>query len=145
MAYISPPQGVPMQVTDRRLGVRVPLEMFLTSYLKERPIRGLTCDVSDTGLRLQTVKTAARPDAPAAGHAVVGLEFELPGTGEVIWARGEICYERGDALAPGVGYGVGVRFTAMPLVHARLVRDYCVERRRSYLASLLERIPRARR
>jgi hypothetical protein len=130
-----------LATTDRRLGVRVPLEMFLTSYLHERPIRGLTCDVSDTGLRLQTVKAAARPDAPA----VVGLEFELPGTGEVIWARGEICYERGDALAPGVGFGVGVRFTAMPICHARLVRDYCVERRRSHLAMLLERIPRARR
>ena len=125
---------------DRRLGVRVPLEMFLTSYLNERPIRGLTADVSDTGMRLQTVKTAARPDRPA----VVGLEFELPGTDEVIWARGEVCYERADGLAPGVGYGVGVRFTAMPLLHARLVRDYCVERRRSQLALLLERVTRRR-
>ena len=49
---------------------------------------------------------------------VVGLEFELPGTGEVIWARGAVCHERrGGPLT-----SAGVRFDAMPRVHARLGR-----------------------
>jgi c-di-GMP-binding flagellar brake protein YcgR len=119
---------------DRRLGFRVPLEIFLTQYIRERPFRGLTSNISDTGLYLETVKTA-QPRL-AAGRATVGLEFELPGTGEIIWARGEVCYGQPD----GYTLGCGVRFTAMPLVHARLVREYCIEARRAHLNALLDRI-----
>jgi PilZ domain-containing protein len=124
-----------MVSTDRRLGFRVPLSVLMTSFVGDRPVRALTANISDTGVRLQTVKMPRGP-------AVVGLELELPGTGEVIWARGEICYRRGDELEVGVGHGLGVRFTAMPLCHARLVRDFCVEQRRAQLATLLERIRR---
>jgi hypothetical protein len=89
--------------------------------------------VSPTGLYLNTVKLppGARPQS-----RVVALEFELPGTGELIWARGEVCYEHSDPYF----HGSGVRFTAMPRVHARLLHDYCVETRRAELASLLQRI-----
>ncbi len=119
---------------DRRLGFRVPLEMFLNQYIRDRPFRGLTSNLSDTGLYLETVKAAKKRFGH--GRTTVGLEFELPGTGEVIWARGEVCFEREDDYT----LGYGIRFTAMPVIHARLLRDFCIETRRTHLGALLERI-----
>ena len=121
---------------DRRLGFRVPLQIFLNKYIKDRPFRALTTNLSETGVFLQVVRTPWMP-AELDLSVPVGLEFELPGTHEIIWARGEICYGKDtDDLVQGSG----IRFTAMPSVHARLVRDYCVEERRAHLGRLLQRI-----
>jgi c-di-GMP-binding flagellar brake protein YcgR len=116
---------------DRRLGYRIPLEAMFTVLANERPLRALSADLSDAGVGLHTVAGAA----PVPG-TVVGGELELPGTGDALWARGEVCYQRpGDIAA-----GLGVRFTAMARLHARLLRDFVVESRRSHLGSLLGRI-----
>lgn len=122
-----------MLTHERRLGFRVPLEMFLNQYVRDRLVRGLTCNISDTGMYLQT---AAPLRNRSPGTQVVGLEFELPGTGEVIWARGEICHAERD----GYAVGTGIRFTAMPRIHARLLRDFCIESRHIHLNGLLQRI-----
>jgi len=122
-----------MATRDRRLGFRVPLELFLTQYVRDRPVRSLACNLSDTGIYLQSVSLSG---VLAATDGPIGLEFELPGTGEVIWARGEVCYADGDDMVAGTG----IRFTGIPTVHARLIRDYCIERRRTHLGQLLARI-----
>ncbi len=121
--------------SDRRLGFRIPLEMFLNQYAQDRPHRGLTVNISETGLFVNKVL------APMLrGGRVVGLEFELPGTGEVVWARGEVCYDTLDDYF----HGQGIRFAGMARAHQKLIRDYCIERRRARLAALLERIRRSR-
>ena len=120
---------------DRRLGYRVPLEMFLNEYVQDRAHRALTVNISETGIYMNKVI------APIARTTkVVGLEFELPGTGEMIWARGEIAYDQLDDYF----HGQGIRFTGMPKLHARMLRDYCVEKRRAQLGDLLDRIRRSR-
>lgn len=124
---------------DRRSGYRVPLEMFLNQFVGDRLVRGLTTNIGPTGLYLQTARPL-RSQLPSA--QVVGLEFELPGVGEVIWARGEICYAANDAYATGAG----IRFTGMASLHERMLRDYCIEARHHHLSSLLQgiRTPGAR-
>jgi len=117
---------------NRRLGFRVPCEMFLNQYINDRPFRALTTNVSETGVFLNLVKGAPF----CRDTRVVGLEFKLPDVHETIWARGEICYDQIDQYF----HGTGVKFTGMPVRHARMLRDYCVERRRSHLGSLLARI-----
>jgi len=116
---------------DRRLGYRIPLDLMLTAYVHDRPVRALVLDVSDTGLRIEVVS----PRSPAAG-TVVQLELALPGVEETIWASATVCYERPDDLASGLG----VRFIAMAQVHARALRDFCVETRHRQLAGMLARI-----
>jgi hypothetical protein len=117
--------------SDRRLGHRVPLEMYMNEYVQERLHRALTVNISETGLYVNKVmKSATR------ATRTVSLEFELPGTGEIIWARGQIAY---DSLDPYF-HGEGIRFTAMARCHARLLRDYCAEQRHARLGSLLARI-----
>lgn len=124
-----------MQSSDRRIGFRVELELFLTQFIRDRPFRVLSTNLSETGLFVHRVELEPGA-APLAAGTVVGLELELPGTGEVIWARGEVCRERRSRTLSGTG----VRFADMPLVHARLVRDFCHERRCQRLDALLARI-----
>lgn len=120
--------------SDRRLGFRVPTEMFMNQYISDQPFRAMAGNLSESGVLLNRVKSTRK--CRPGRRQVVGLEFELPGTGEIIWARGEICYQAKDSYF----YTDGVRFTAMPKVHARLLRDFCMESRRSHLGSLLQRI-----
>jgi hypothetical protein len=124
-----------MTAHDRRLGYRLPLEMFLNEYVQDRAHRALSVNISETGMYVnKVIQPLSRQTR------VIGLEFELPGTGEVIWARGEIAYDAIDEYF----HGQGIRFTAMPRLHARILRDYCIEKRRHQLTDLLDRIRRSR-
>jgi hypothetical protein len=124
-----------MSLHDRRLGFRVPMEIFLNEYVQDRAHRALTVNISDTGLYVNKVM------APIARSSrVVSLEFELPGTGETIWARGEVTHDSLDDYF----HGQGIRFTGMARLHARMLRDWCVEKRRTQLAGMLDRIRKAR-
>lgn len=122
-------------MNDRRLGFRIPFEAMVTSYVHDRPIRGLAGDLSDSGLSMSAVSMLAPPPG-----LVVGLELELPGIPESIWASGQICYRKHDRDAHGLASGLGVRFLAMARSQARTIRDYCIESRRKNLGSLLARI-----
>jgi len=124
-----------MSMRDRRLGLRVPLEVFVTMYIRDRPIRALTSNLSDTGIFLQAVRSELVAEA-AREKATVAIELRLPGVAETLWAAGQLSHStRGDLVL-----GTGVRFTALPRAYARLLRDFCVEQRRLHLTSLLGRI-----
>ena len=116
---------------ERRLGYRIPFESMVTSYVHDRPVRGLSSNISDTGLSLSAITMVAPPPG-----LVGGLEIELPETSDSIWASGQICYRKDDRMASGLG----VRFLAMAKSQARMIRDFCVESRRKNLGSLLARI-----
>ncbi len=109
-----------MTSLDRRFDTRLPLEMYLDAYVNDRRHRGFTVDISETGLYLNTL--AQEPVAPLTP---INLELVLPGTGETIWALGEVCRDDADDYF----YGRGIRFTAMATQHARLVREYCYKTR----------------
>lgn len=116
---------------DRRLGFRIPFDGMVTSYVRDRPVRALAANLSDTGVSISALSMLAPPPG-----LVVGLEIDLPGTTDSIWASGRICYRKDDRLASGLG----VRFVAMARAQAVLVRDFCVEMRRKHLGALLARI-----
>ncbi|HLU66221.1 MAG TPA: hypothetical protein VKZ63_08085 [Kofleriaceae bacterium] len=163
-----------MEPSDRRIGIRIDLELFLNQYVRDRPYRVLAANLSETGIFVHRVSVAdggaprgAAAASSWASHAPqasatppgtpVGLEIELPGTGEVIWARGEVCRESwgsrrtrvrgGRSWDSSFGAGRSVRGTAlrfadMPRAHARLVRDFCHQRRIERLDAILDRIRR---
>ncbi|MCX5741084.1 MAG: PilZ domain-containing protein [Proteobacteria bacterium] len=116
---------------DRRLGYRIPFAGMVTSYAHERPIRALVSNLSDTGINMSSISAIAPPPG-----LVVGIELDLPGLPESIWASGRVCYRKDDHLASGLG----VRFLAMAQSQARTLRDYCIEARRKTLGSMLARI-----
>lgn len=113
--------------SDRRSGQRLGLQLFLNQYIKDRPYRALATDVSETGLSIQKLTEAIVPHA-----RIVALEFELPGTRELIWAAAEPRFESvGDDF-----HASGLRFCAMADKHQRLLRDY-VRAQRARLARAL--------
>ncbi len=118
---------------DRRLGFRIPFETMVTSYVHDRPVRGLAANLSDTGLSMSAITMLAPPPG-----LVIGLEIDLPGEPESIWAAGQICYRRDDKNE--LASGLGVRFLAMARSQARTIRDFCVEARRKNLGAMLARI-----
>jgi hypothetical protein len=133
-------------VNERRLGYRIPFESMVTSYVHDRPIRALSTNLSDSGLNMNAISMVAPPPG-----MVVGLEIDLPGMNESIWASGRICYRKDDRLAAGppchrsergapLCTGLGVRFLAMARSQAHMIRDFCVEMRRQSLGAILARI-----
>jgi hypothetical protein len=125
-----------MTMRERRDGYRIPLQLFLNEYVADRPHRCLTVNLSETGLYVHKLIQPLRRNT----H-VVGLEFELPGMGETIWARGEICYDDFDDYF----HGSGIRITGIPRLHQHLLRDYINEKRRVRLEEIMRRIRLNRR
>jgi c-di-GMP-binding flagellar brake protein YcgR len=118
MSYMY--DAISLQRDDRRTDPRLRLQLHLNQYIKDRPYRALAVDISETGLALHKLTEPIVPHAPA-----IGLELELPGTNEIIWASAESRFE---CVGPDFHFS-GLRFAAMAHKHRRLLRDYVRERR----------------
>jgi hypothetical protein len=105
---------------ERRLDSRLPLQLYVNQYIKDRPFRALAVDISEAGLAVQKLTEPIVPHSPT-----IGLEIELPGTGEIIWAAAE---SRFDAVGTDFHLS-GLHFSAMARKHRHLLRDYVRERR----------------
>jgi hypothetical protein len=104
---------------------------MVTSYVHDRPVRGLATNLSDAGISVSAISMLAPPPG-----LVIGLELEVPGLDDSLWAAARVCYRTDDRMASGLG----MRFVAMARSHARMLRDFCIEMRRKNLGSLLARI-----
>lgn len=100
---------------ERRYASRVRVELFLNQYIRDRWFRVLAMDLSPTGLRVQKLVERRMPLS-----RVVGLELELPGTNEVIWASAE---PRFDAVDDDFQVS-GLTFVHMAQKHERLLHDF---------------------
>ncbi|MCC6746294.1 MAG: PilZ domain-containing protein [Deltaproteobacteria bacterium] len=125
-----------MGSANRRGGFRIPLQMLINEYRADHAQRCLTMNVSATGLYLNRLVRPASRDGRQ-----VALEFELPGTGETIWAAGDVRFDHHDRHF----YGTGVHFRAMARGHHRMIQDYLAEFRARELQRLLSAVRRNRR
>lgn len=122
-----------MTGTERRNETRVAVDMFLNQYIRDEPHRSHAVNVSETGLYVQ------RLVEPVSHHSrVVALEFELPGTGEVIWAKAESRFEAIDEDF----HRTGIHFLSMARKHERLLRDFVYDRDNRDRNALLYRFRR---
>jgi hypothetical protein len=112
----------------KRSGPRVPLRIPYNEYVAERQLLGVISDVSPDGLRVERL-------ARNTGSRIVQVEFELPGTNELIWAKGELCFDRLRVTAAGLQpvRTSGMRLVAAASKHLRLMRDYVVELKRAMM------------
>ena len=102
----------------RRTVDRSPLESMCTEVAAEREHLGLVLDISPSGIRLE------RPyDGPR--DRFVQLEFEIPSVDEMVWAQGQICFDRlwrrDDNRLIRTS---GIRIVSAATRHLRLLRDY---------------------
>jgi hypothetical protein len=123
---------------------RIPYEMFLNQYVDERLERGVTSNVSPTGLYVH------RPLKQHLGRSTryVQLEFQFPESNEVIWALGEV--RRDELELPPwrrdsqIVHGSGVKLVEMPRAHARMWREFVHEKKVRRVKEILELIRRNR-
>lgn len=118
----------------RRLMPRIDVETFCSELVDGHDRPGLVVDLSPEGLRLE------RPYAGGPTPREIVVELEVPDVDEVIWARGEVCFDRLRQAPAGQGGAFGlVRTTGLRLVAAasrdlRLLRDCVIETHRVRVA-----------
>jgi len=122
MWYISAPR--------RRECRRVPVEALCSLLHRDDERHAIVVDVSANGLRVQRPLGGPRTRS-------LQLEFEVPSADEIVWAKGEICFDEIVRVAPGEENGFsgvlrisGIRLVSAAERHKRLLRDVVVERAR---------------
>lgn len=89
------------------------MNRFLNGY----PYLSRASDISRTGMRIHPIGGAS------AATRFVGLQFQLPGSADVITASGEI------VSAPGKEGPLSVRFTRMPAMSAARIGRFLAAQR----------------
>jgi hypothetical protein len=102
-------------MSEKRKKLRAPLDVYLNKYVGGVPYMARAADISTEGVNL------AHLIEPAHQRRRIGLQFQLPGTEEVIYAEGEVVREW---LGGGKAEGSGVRFTLLTERHRRLIEGY---------------------
>lgn len=104
-------------MSEKRTHRRVPLDVYLNKFIQGVPFMARAQDISPEGIYLTQL---IEPDA---ADARIGVQFQLPGTSEVIYAEGEVVRDgKRNEVA-----GNGIRFTLITDYHRRLIERY-VER-----------------
>ncbi len=101
-------------MSNKRKTNRVPLDIYINKYVSGVPYMARTADISAEGINL------AHLIEPALAKRRVGLQFQLPGTEEVIYAEGEIVRE----WLGSDHEGSGVKFTLLTERHKRMIDAY---------------------
>ena len=105
-------------MSEKRTRRRVPLDVYLNKFIRGIPFMARARNISPEGIYLTQLIE------PQAGESRVGMQFQLPGSSELIYAEGEIVRDTGgDERASGHG----IRFTLITDHHRRLIERY-VER-----------------
>jgi len=104
-------------MSDKRKARRAPLDIYLNKYLGGVPYMSRAEDISQEGLSL------ARLLEPRHEAKRVGLQFQLPGSEEIIYAEGEVVREWAEA-ATAQRERSGVRFTLLTERHRRMIDAY---------------------
>jgi hypothetical protein len=117
--------------SDRRVDARIPVEIYATQFIDDRPFRSVVSDLSLTGLH------ASRLVQPMwRSSKVIQIELPLPGFEESLWAKAEVVY---DALDPFF-HGTGIRFLAMASYHERLLGEWVELARQEVLTRMIGKI-----
>jgi hypothetical protein len=111
----QPGSTIPYMMEKKRISPRIPVESLCTEVIGERDQLGLVVDIGVSGLRLQ------RPLRGRAEGRIVQIEFELPEADEIVWAKGEICF---DQLWRNGLRTSGVRLVAAAQRHLRMLREF---------------------
>lgn len=97
---------------ERRRDDRVDVDFFCNKYVKGRPYLCQASNLSEEGLMVHSYQE------PSCDDALVGLQFCLPHSDQVITASGRVVHR------PNDGEAAGVRFTSIAWEHRQLILEY---------------------
>jgi c-di-GMP-binding flagellar brake protein YcgR len=92
-------------MADQRGEFRKPLDIYMNKYVGQDAFMVRTADISTSGIYLHKLIEPELDDGTS-----VSLEFQLPESEDVIWARGVVMRE---SKRWGAG-GVGIWFSILP-------------------------------
>jgi hypothetical protein len=124
-----------MQPDPRRLHPRIDLEALCWEVVGEHESSALVVDLSLDGARLE------RPFLGGRIEREVPLQIEVPGLDEVMWARGDVVFDRlvPDSTPAGGPFGLlrrtGYRLALVAARERRWLRDYLFEMNRALRAA----------
>jgi hypothetical protein len=105
----------------RRQKARIAVETLASEILSDSERPALLLDVSEQGLRLE------RPLCAWGRSRIVQVEFDIPGYDDLIWASGEVCFDRLWHRERRLVRTTGVRFVQAAQRHLRVLREFVVE------------------
>ncbi len=97
---------------ERRQGSRVEVDFFCNKYIKGRPYLCQASNLSSEGLMVHSFHEPINEDS------LVGLEFCLPHSEQVITASGKVVHK------PDMGDTAGVLFTSIAWEYRQLITEY---------------------
>lgn len=103
-------------MAEQRKTERAPIDMYLNKIIDEARHLARATDISTEGIWVSKILE------PETGARSVGLEFQLPGSDEVINAAGEILRE--ESRREGRVDGTAIRFTHMAHRYRRMIEVY---------------------
>jgi hypothetical protein len=103
--------------SERRTDPRREIDLLMNRFLNGYPYLCRASDISRTGMRIHPISGAS------SATRFVGLQFQLPGSADVITASGEV------VAGPGNDGPCGVRFTRMPVVSAARIGRFLAAHR----------------
>jgi hypothetical protein len=106
---------------EQRKSKRAPIDIYLNKYMGGVPYMTRASDISQEGLSL------AQLIEPSHHAKRVGLQFQLPGSEEVIYAEGEVVREWAE-LDLAQHERSGVRFTLLTDRHRKMIDAYVSQR-----------------
>jgi len=126
MSYMWYSDSLTSPMLKRRDSPRISVETFCSDHTGDKESHALIIDLSEAGMRVQ------RPLVGVPRSRVLQLEFEVPGVDELIWAKGEVCFDEVWRVPPawestqlsGVVRTSGIRLAATSSRHQRLLREY---------------------
>jgi hypothetical protein len=102
-------------MANKRKRMRVPVDIYLNKFVGGVPYMARASDISSQGVSL------AHLIEPQHHKKRIGLQFQLPGSEEVIYAEGEVVREW---LSSNATDGSGIRFTLLTERHRRLIDQF---------------------
>jgi hypothetical protein len=97
---------------DRRSSHRAAIDVLANRFLDGYPYLCRAIDISPGGMRVE------RFNEPEARSRFIGLQFQLPGSADVLTASGEVVSDDADSRA------IGIRFTRLPAPSAAAIERY---------------------
>lgn len=103
-------------MAEQRKSERAPIDIYLNKIIDEARHLARATDISTDGIWVSKILE------PQTGARQIGLEFQLPGSEEIINAGGEVLREeaRGDEEIEGTA----IRFTHMAHRYRRMIEVY---------------------
>lgn len=98
--------------SERRTIRRAPIDVLANRFLDGYPYLCRAMDISRQGMRLR------RFNEPHAETRYIGLQFQLPGSAEILTASGEVVFRDEGSRA------LGVRFTHLPAAAAAAIEKF---------------------